>query len=80
MDKSNERNTCLGRIEATRPNAMFEVRPEGKSEIVLAFVSGKMRLNRIKVLIGDQVEMVMDPYGGKARIVRRIDHKREETV
>ena len=44
---------------------------EDKKEI-LAYLSGKMRMHRIKVLIGDTVEIVLDPYGGKGRIVKRL--------
>ena len=40
--------------------------------LVLAYLAGKMRLHRICVLMGDSVEMVLDPYGGRARIVRRL--------
>jgi translation initiation factor IF-1 len=53
------------------PNTMFRLELEG-GESVIAYLAGKMRLHRIKVLIGDTVEVVMDPYGGKGRIVRRI--------
>ncbi len=45
---------------------------ERQGELVLAYLAGKMRLHRIRVLMGDQVDMVLDPYGGRARIVRRI--------
>ena len=44
----------------------------GEGPLVLAYLAGKMRLHRIRVLVGDQVEMVLDPYGGRARIVRRL--------
>lgn len=44
----------------------------GEGELVLAYLAGKMRLHRIRVLMGDTVEMVLDPYGGRARIVRRL--------
>lgn len=43
-----------------------------EGQIVLAYLAGKMRLHRIRVLVGDEVEMVLDPYGGRARIVRRL--------
>jgi len=43
-----------------------------ESPLILAYLAGKMRLHRIRVLMGDQVEMVLDPYGGRARIVRRL--------
>ncbi len=43
-----------------------------EGELVLAYLAGKMRLHRIRVLMGDEVEMLLDPYGGRARIVRRL--------
>ncbi len=45
---------------------------EATGELLLAYLAGKMRLHRIRVLVGDQVELVLDPYGGRARIVRRL--------
>lgn len=45
---------------------------EKEEHVVLAYLAGKMRLHHIRVLVGDQVEMVLDPYGGRARIVRRL--------
>ena len=55
---------------ATHPDAGGEDKSE-KQEI-LAYLGGKMRMHRIKVLIGDSVEVVLDPYGGKGRIVKRL--------
>jgi translation initiation factor IF-1 len=52
------------------PNTMFRVTLE-TGETIVAYLAGKMRLHRIKVLIGDTVDVVIDPYGGKGRIVRR---------
>jgi translation initiation factor IF-1 len=57
-------------IEAL-PNAMFRVRTEDGTESI-AYMAGKMKLHRIKVLIGDTVSIVVDPYGGRGRIVRRM--------
>lgn len=59
-----------GVVTESLPNTLFRVRLEDGSE-VLAYLAGKMRLHRIKVLMGDQVSLVVDPYGGKARITRR---------
>jgi translation initiation factor IF-1 len=39
---------------------------------VLSYLAGKMRLHRIRVLVGDRVEIIKDPYGGRARVVRRL--------
>jgi len=38
----------------------------------MAYLAGKMRMNKIRVLVGDRVEVKVDPYGGKGRIVRRL--------
>lgn len=70
--------TTTGVVEEVLPNSLFRVRipvsdgGEGEGELILAYLAGKMRLHRIRVLVGDQVEMVLDPYGGRARIVRRL--------
>ncbi|MFA6523943.1 MAG: translation initiation factor IF-1 [Candidatus Paceibacterota bacterium] len=56
---------------ASHSDAGGEDKVEGEKEI-LAYLSGKMRMHRIKVLIGDSVEVVLDPYGGKGRIVKRL--------
>lgn len=61
----------MGSVTEALPNTLFRVDVGGGKE-VLAYLSGKMRLNRIRVLIGDRVELVLDPYGGKGRIVRRL--------
>ena len=59
-----------GIIEEALPNTLFRVKlPSG--ELTLAYLAGKMRLHRIKVLVGDKVTLQLDPYGGRARITRR---------
>jgi len=53
------------------PNSMFRVRfDDGEEEI--AYLSGKMKIHRIRVLVGDTVDVMLDKYGGKGRIVKRI--------
>lgn len=61
-----------GIIEEALPNALFRVKIDGAVEPVLAYLSGKMRKFRIRVLVGDKVGMVADPYGGKSRITKRM--------
>lgn len=63
--------TGKGVVTEALPSTLFKVRVDEDKEI-LAYLSGKMRMNRIKVLIGDNVEMVLDSYGGKARITKRL--------
>jgi translation initiation factor IF-1 len=64
--------TVRGVIEEALPNALFRVTLEQGNESVLAYLAGKMRMHRIKVLVGDTVLLKLDVYGGRARIVRRI--------
>ncbi len=60
-----------GIVTEALPNTMFRVRFEGKDEELICYLAGKMRLHRIRVLIGDRVDVEIDPYGGKGRINRR---------
>lgn len=59
-----------GIVEEALPNTLFRVKL-ASGDVVLAYLAGKMRLHRIKVLVGDRVALQLDPYGGRARIVRR---------
>ena len=53
------------------PNAMFKVKLENNHE-VLAHTSGRIRRNRIRILVGDKVDVEMTPYDlTKGRIVFR---------
>jgi translation initiation factor IF-1 len=42
------------------------------NEKKIAYLAGKMRKFRIRVLVGDKVAIVEDPYGGKGRITKRL--------
>ena len=50
-----------GEITDTLPNAMFRVKLEN-GHVVLAHVSGKMRMHYIKILPGDTVKLELSPY------------------
>lgn len=71
MVRTEETKEALGTVTESLPNALFRVTLEGGEE-TLAYLAGKMRLHRIRVLVGDRVSLVLDPYGGRARIVRRM--------
>ena len=60
-----------GIVAEALPNTLFKVSLDGEEGEQLAYLSGKMRLHKIRVLVGDHVEMVIDSYGGKARIIKR---------
>lgn len=75
-DSKNEKIvTARGIVTEALPSTLFRVKIDNKTEDekeILAYLGGKMRMHRIKVLIGDSVEVVLDPYGGKGRIVKRL--------
>ncbi len=60
-----------GTVVEALPNAMFQVELEN-GHIVLAHVSGKMRMNFIRILPGDKVTMELTPYDlNRGRITYR---------
>lgn len=61
-----------GRVEEVLPATMFRVKLDNTTNLVLAHLSGRMRKNNIKVLLGDRVEIEFSPYDlTKGRITRR---------
>ena len=60
-----------GTVVETLPNAMFHVQlPNGR--IILAHISGKLRMNYIRILPGDRVTLELSPYDlTKGRIIWR---------
>ena len=61
-----------GIVIESLPNIMFRVKLDETDEEILSYLSGKMRLHRIRVLVGDKVLLELEPYGGKARIIKRL--------
>ena len=60
-----------GTVLEKLPNAMFKVVLENK-HVVLAHISGKLRMNFIRILPGDKVTMELSPYDlSKGRIIWR---------
>ena len=67
--------TARGVITEALPSTLFRVKMEDRAEDekeILAYLGGKMRMHRIKGLIGAKVEVVLDSYGGKGRIIKRL--------
>lgn len=63
---------AVGVVEELLPATAFKVKIEGGDHVVLAHLSGKMRMNRIRLLPGDRVKLEITPYDlSKARIVYR---------
>lgn len=61
-----------GVVEEILPAAMFRIKLDNLNTLVLGHLSGRMRTNNIKVLLGDRVEIEFTPYDlTKGRITRR---------
>jgi translation initiation factor IF-1 len=62
-----------GVIVENLSNINFRIKMENGVEII-GYQGGKMRKNKIHMIVGDRVLVVVDPYGGKAtnRIIRRM--------
>lgn len=68
---AKEHKEIAGTVIEALPNTMFKVEFDNGT-IQIAYLSGKMRVHRIKVLVGDKVLVLIDPYGGKGRVVKRL--------
>jgi len=61
-----------GKVVEILPNAMFRVLIDGQDKPMIGVISGRMRQNNIKVLLGDRVEVECSVYDlTRGRIVRR---------
>lgn len=61
-----------GTVKDALPNAMFKVELEGLNKVVLCHISGKIRMNYIKIVPGDKVKVEINPYSlDKGRITYR---------
>jgi translation initiation factor IF-1 len=60
-----------GVVRELLSNAMFRVELENK-HVIIAYTSGRMRKNRIRILVGDKVTVEMTPYDlTKGRVIHR---------
>lgn len=72
MTKDNKDiKQVTGTIVEAYPEARFKVEVDDGTEMQ-AYLAGKMRKFRIKVLLGDRVIVEVDPYSGRGRIIRRM--------
>ena len=73
MQDQNKKDKAIEAVVTEAlPNTLFRLKREDTGEEILSYLSGKMRLHRIRVLIGDKVIVELDSYGGKGRIVKRV--------
>jgi translation initiation factor IF-1 len=72
LAKEDSQFRMEGQVVEILPNATFRIKLDEAENIVLGTISGKMRQNNIKVLLGDRVEIEFSVYDlTRGRIVRR---------
>jgi translation initiation factor IF-1 len=72
MSKNADVIELQGTVVESLPNAQFKVKLE-TGQIILAHISGKIRKNYIRVLLGDAVKVELSPYDmSRGRIIYRI--------
>lgn len=71
MPASQSEVTKQGRVIEAMPNAHFKIRYLDETEGI-GYLAGKMKVYKIRVLVGDRVEAIVDKRGGKGRIVKRL--------
>jgi len=71
QDQNKKDQSISAVVTEALPNTFFRVKRDDTGEEMLTYLSGKMRLHRIRVLVGDRVVVELEPYGGKGRIVKR---------
>ncbi len=70
-EEDSEIETTEGRIIEALPSTLFRVESPDK-KVFISYLGGRMRVHKIKVLVGDKVLVQLDPYGGKGRIIKRL--------
>jgi translation initiation factor IF-1 len=70
MDESDI-ETIEGRVIEALPSTLFRVETTN-GKVLISYLGGRMRVHKIKVLVGDKVTVQVDPYGGKGRIIKRM--------
>lgn len=63
--------TVKGFVTEVLPDAFFRVKLEN-GNLIVAYLAGKLKMNHIRVLAGDNVSLVLSEDGKKGRIVYRI--------
>ena len=63
--------TMEGRVIEALPSTLFRVE-SSNGKVLISYLGGRMRVHKIKVLVGDKVLVQIDPYGGKGRIIKRL--------
>lgn len=73
MAKNSELIELTGTVNEVLPNSTFRVKVENMEANVLCYMGGRLKQNKIKVILGDRVKIEMSPYDlSKGRISFRL--------
>jgi len=73
MSKNNELLELQGEIIDILPNQMFRVQLSEYSQNIICYTAGKLRQNKIRLVLGDTVKVEVSPYDlSKGRITYRL--------
>ncbi len=73
MAKNTELIELTGTVAEVLPNSTFRVKVDNMESIVLCYMGGRLKQNKIKVILGDAVKIEMSPYDlTKGRITYRM--------
>jgi translation initiation factor IF-1 len=73
MAKNSELIELTGKVDEVLPNSTFRVKVDNTASIVLCYMGGRLKQNKIKVILGDKVKIEISPYDlTKGRITYRM--------
>lgn len=73
MAKNSELIELTGKVIEVLPNSTFRIQVDNMAQIVLCYMGGRLKQNKIKVILGDQVKIEISPYDlTKGRITYRM--------
>jgi translation initiation factor IF-1 len=73
MAKNSELIEITGAVEEVLPNSTFRVKVTNMDHQILCYMGGRLKKNKIKIILGDQVKIEVSPYDlTKGRIVFRL--------
>jgi translation initiation factor IF-1 len=73
MAKNSELIELIGVVSEVLPNSTFRIKVENIQHYILCYMGGRLKQNKIKVILGDNVKVEVSPYDlTKGRIIYRM--------
>lgn len=73
MTKNSELIELTGVVDEVLPNSTFRIKVDNVGQMVLCYMGGRLKKNKIKVILGDKVKIEISPYDlTKGRITYRM--------